>query len=189
MAPAIDAQESRLSALRRQSSQWLASLYASTTSPIRTDFRHREGSTRADIFEDRVKNAMDEETSDDSDETFVYESNPPEPQVRRSRHHSRTPSGASLTSMGAMDRAQGMGLSTVTKTRSMKFANTHATGNYNSADDEGVDFEGGGGTIRGGNAMMNSRGGSMVHHHHTGRPSRSTTGHASILDEEGPFPP
>jgi hypothetical protein len=45
-----------------------------------TNLRTREASTRADVFEDRVKNAMEEATSDDSDETFVYESNPPENQ-------------------------------------------------------------------------------------------------------------
>jgi len=139
------------------------------------------GSTRADIFEDRVKNAMDEETSDDSDETFVYESNPAEPPIRRSRHHSRTPSGASLTSMGGQRdaRHQGQGLLNTTKTRSMKFANA-----YNSADDENME-RGIDGTIRGANQ---SNRGSAVHHHHTGRPSRSTTGHASILDDESPFP-
>nr|POE47903.1 hypothetical protein CFP56_01231 [Quercus suber] len=46
---------------------------------------------QADIFEARVANAVDEANTSDSDETFVYESNPPEP-VQRSRHHSRTPS-------------------------------------------------------------------------------------------------
>ena len=179
---APEQQPSRLQLLRRQSSQWLGYYFsASMTSPIRTDFRTREGSTRADIFEDRVRDAMGEETSDDSDETFVYESNPAEPPIRRSRHHSRTPSGASLTSMGGQRdaRHQGQGLLNTTKTRSMKFANA-----YNSADDENME-RGIDGTIRGTNQ---SNRGSAVHHHHTGRPSRSTTGHTSILDDDSPFP-
>lgn len=175
-------QPSRLQLLRQRSSQWLASYCPpARISPIRTDTRLREGSTRADIFEDRVKNAMDEETSDDSDETFVYESNPAEPAVRRSRHHSRTPSAASLTSMGGQaQRGQGQGLLNTQKTRSMKFANA-----YNSADDDNNMERNIDGTIRGANPSMR---GSAVHHHHTGRPSRSTTGHTSILDDDGPFP-
>ncbi|KIW05694.1 hypothetical protein, variant [Verruconis gallopava] len=137
------------------------------------------GTTRADIFEDRVKNEMDEATSDDSEETFVYESNPAEPPIRRSRHHSRTPSGASLTSMGApRDARQNQGLLSTQKTRSMKFANA-----YNSADDDAVDRPDG--TVRAGTGRG---GGSIVKHHHTGRPSRSTTGHPSILDDDSPFP-
>ena len=50
-----------------------------------------EASSKADIFEARVANAVEDANSSDSDETFVYESNPPE-QQRRPRHHSRTPS-------------------------------------------------------------------------------------------------
>ncbi|KAF2402404.1 hypothetical protein EJ06DRAFT_536860 [Trichodelitschia bisporula] len=146
-------------------------------------------STRADIFEDRVKNAMDAASSDDSDETFVYESNPPEPQPqpRRSRHHSRTPSGASLASMAEQQRAAGpptalrsIGTTleaprAMPKSRSMKFANAYSSG----ADEESID-RGGDGTIR----ASAQRG--TAHHHHLGRPARG--GHPSILDDDGgPF--
>lgn len=105
-------------------------------------------STRAEIFEDRVKNAMDEATSDDSDETFVYESNPPEPAPKRSRIHSRTPSGTSLSSMH--DRSvmrsitnNGDQQRAVPKTRSMKF--TSNASNYGTADE---DIDSRDGTIR-----------------------------------------
>ncbi|KJX93337.1 phospholipid metabolism enzyme regulator like protein [Zymoseptoria brevis] len=60
--------------------------------------------TKADLFEARVANAVEEANSSDSDETFVYESNPaPEPQ-RRQRHHSRTPSVTSSHSMAGEQR-------------------------------------------------------------------------------------
>ncbi|KAF2416529.1 hypothetical protein EJ08DRAFT_673741 [Tothia fuscella] len=138
-------------------------------------------STRADIFEDRVKNAMDEATSDDSDETFVYESNPPEPPVRRSRHHSRTPSGASVTSQQDQrlpHRSIQNALSTP-KTRSMKFANAHSSG----ADEEALERQDG--TIRASNTR---NGTSSIQHHHLSRPNRNGTGHTSILDDDNsPF--
>jgi hypothetical protein len=147
---------------------------------LSTNSQLSKASTRADIFEDRVKNAMDEATSDDSDETFVYESNPPEPPpARRSRHHSRTPSGASAisnTDQRGPIRLNHSALSTQ-KTRSMKFTNA-----YNSGDEESIDR---GGTIR----AVTARGGSSsVHHHHLSRPGRNGTGHASILDDDNsPF--
>lgn len=147
-----------------------------SSSVLSTNSRLSKASTRADIFEDRVKNAMEDATSDDSDETFVYESNPPEPPpARRSRHHSRTPSGASAISntdqRGLLRLNQNM-LSTQ-KTRSMKFTNA-----YNSGDEDSVDR---GGTIR----ASTARGGSSsVHHHHLSRPGRNGTGHTSILDED-----
>ncbi|KAE9981851.1 hypothetical protein BLS_006917 [Venturia inaequalis] len=126
---------------------------------------------------DRVKNAMEDATSDDSDETFVYESNPPEPApARRSRHHSRTPSGASAISNSNIDQRGLLRLNhslSTQKTRSMKFTNA-----YNSGDEESVDR---GGTIR---ASMARGGSSSVHHHHLSRPGRNGNGHTSILDED-----
>lgn len=62
-----------------------------------------KASTKADIFEARVASAVEQENTSDSDETFVYESNPPEP--RRPRHHSRTPSVTSAQS--AVDQRTG----------------------------------------------------------------------------------
>lgn len=63
----------------------------------------RKATSKADLFEQRVANAVDEANTSDSDETFVYESNPPEPQ-RRQRHHSRTPSVTSSHSMADQQR-------------------------------------------------------------------------------------
>lgn len=64
----------------------------------------RKATSKADLFEARVANAVDASANgSDSDETFVYESNPPEP--RRSRHHSRTPSVTSSHSMAGEQRS------------------------------------------------------------------------------------
>lgn len=66
-------------------------------------FSHK-ATSKADLFEARVANAVDASANgSDSDETFVYESNPPEP--RRSRHHSRTPSVTSSHSMAGEQRS------------------------------------------------------------------------------------
>src|SRR5947209_2478352 len=54
-------------------------------------------SSKADIFEAKVASAIDETNSSDSEETFVYESNPAERNTRNA-HHSRTPSVTSLAS-------------------------------------------------------------------------------------------
>lgn len=131
--------------------------------------------------------AMDQASSDDSDETFVYESNPPEPPPHRSRgrHHSRTPSANSMNSVGeqhgnmrsianVLDPRRPM-----PKSRSMKFANA-----YSSGDNE--DNELGEGTVR---ATNSTRGSSSIQHHHLGRQSRKTTNHTSIIDDNNPtFP-
>lgn len=72
-------------------------------SPL-TDRFVRKATSKADLFEARVANAVDASANgSDSDETFVYESNPPEP--RRSRHHSRTPSVTSSHSMAGEQRS------------------------------------------------------------------------------------
>jgi hypothetical protein len=150
-----------------------------------TNLRSREASTRADIFEDRVKNAMDEATSDDSDETFVYESNPPDAQPRRSRHHSRTPSGASVASTAERGVVRSIANAldpqrAVPKTRSMKFASN--TSNYGTGDEE---VEGLNGTVR----ARDRNGTSSIHHHHLGRQNRPAAGQPSILDDDNPLFP
>ena len=91
----------------------------------------RKASSKADIFEARVANAVDEANSSDSDETFVYESNPPEPQRRPARHHSRTPSVTSSHSVAEAQRSGGIrsfgdameDRRVAEKKRSMKFSN------------------------------------------------------------------
>ena len=54
-------------------------------------------STKSELFAIRVAEAVNQANSSDSDETFVYVSNPPESAQRpSSRFHSRTPSATSL---------------------------------------------------------------------------------------------
>lgn len=141
-------------------------------------FRGRLASSKADIFEAKVASAVDEADSSDSAETFVYESNPPEPlSARPHRFHSRTPSTASTLSQidphglkGRLDRDH-----SIVGKKSMKFAN-----NYNSityADDAD-------GTVRG--PHQTARGGGSGHHHHIGKVGRG--GHTSLFDSESPFP-
>ncbi len=111
-----------------------------------------------------MASAVDEANTSDSDETFVYESNPPEPYVPRSaRHHSRTPSATSVASQmdqyGARSKSTTKdGQHSVAGKRSMKFAN------YNS----NLDGEyGGQGTGRGAGRTV-----STPRHHHISRHSR-----------------
>lgn len=130
-----------------------------------------EASSKADIFEQRVANAVNEANSSDSDETFVYESNPPEPQ-HRPRHHSRTPSATSAHSQAETHRgARGYGgvmdTHRVAGKRSMKFSNNP----YNALDSP-TDI--GNGTVR-------------AHPRHFGRLGRAGGSHASLYSEDSPF--
>ena len=132
------------------------------------------GTSKADIFEAKVASAVDEADTSDSDETFVYESNPPE--SRPNRHHSRTPSAASLASQNdplGYRNKHGLrsGSHAVTGKKSMKFTNSA----YNNVDGE-----------QAGDSTRGSRNGSSTpRHHHIGRYSR--TGHPSIMDNDSPF--
>ena len=130
----------------------------------------RKASSKADIFEARVANAVEDANSSDSDETFVYESNPPEPQRRR--HHSRTPSVASQHSAvdgqraGIRNFGDMMDERRVAGKRSMKFSNNP----YNDPDTpEGKD-------------------GSVRSHtpRHFGRFGRGGS-HQSMFDQDSPF--
>ena len=143
--------------------------------------RARIASSKADIFEAKVANAVDEADSSDSEETFVYESNPPEPHSARAhRFHSRTPSASSIIShhdhYGAKGRQEGH--HSVVGKKSMKFSN-----NYNSI---GYSNEGGDGTIRGPSQTGRPPSGNTTHHHHIGRYGRN--GHTSLFDSDSPFP-
>ena len=140
-------------------------------------FRGRIASSKADIFEAKVANAVDEADSSDSEETFVYESNPPEPlSARPHRFHSRTPSTASTLSQldhhgvkGRQDGHHGI----ITK-KSMKFANNYNSMNFGNESE---------GTVRG--PGHTARGSNTPHHHHIGRYGRS--GHTSLFDSDSPF--
>jgi hypothetical protein len=135
-------------------------------------------SSKADIFEAKIASAVDEANSSDSEETFVYESNPPEMNHQQRRHHSRTPSGASMASQldNRLNRAM-MGIDpghTVTTKKSMKFANTYAAG-----PDHSTNSEDGRGTVR--SSMGTNR--TSNHQHGRWRSGGGGNGHSSIFDE------
>ena len=151
------------------------------TSAVLIPFRGRTASSKADIFEAKVASAVDEADSSDSEETFVYESNPPEPHsARAQRFHSRTPSATSTVShhdhYGAKGRQEGH--HSVVGKKSMKFSNNYSSIAYSN--------EGGDGTVRGPSQTGRPASGNTVHHHHIGRYGRG--GHASLFDSDSPFP-
>lgn len=142
--------------------------------------RQRPASSKADIFEAKVASAVDEANSSDSEETFVYESNPPE-QERPRRFHSRTPSATSMASQ--IDARNGLrsmmdsSNHSVAMKKSMKFANS-----YNSAGQEMSTEDDGKGTAR------SNLGRGTAHHHFSRWGRNGGNGHASLFDNESPFP-
>ncbi|KAL3424386.1 hypothetical protein PVAG01_03667 [Phlyctema vagabunda] len=146
--------------------------------------RPRPASSKADIFEAKVASAVDEANSSDSEETFVYESNPPDANDRPRRFHSRTPSATSMASQ--VDQRNGMrsmieGGHSVAMKKSMKFANSYTSNGpeTNAGEDDGK------GTAR----SHAGTGRGTTHHHHIGRWGRNGhNGHPSLFDNESPFP-
>ena len=127
--------------------------------------------SKADLFEAKVASAVDEADTSDSDETFVYESNPPD--SRSHRNHSRTPSVNSVTSQDQYSRNR-HGIrngSALVGKKSMKFSNSA----FNNHLDED-----GNGSSRG-----STRNASTPRHHHISRHNRAP--HTSILDNNSPF--
>ncbi|KAL8783742.1 MAG: hypothetical protein Q9213_004423 [Squamulea squamosa] len=143
-----------------------------------TGGRGRVASSKSDIFEAKVASAVDEANSSDSEETFVYESNPPEPLAARPhRYHSRTPSATSTVSQVDHygSRARPDGHHSIVGKKSMKFANTsyHSTNHPETGE---------AGTVRG----SQSNRGTPSHHRHIGHVGRNG-GHTSLFDNESPF--
>lgn len=163
----------RLSILSRRSS---------TVSAMLT--RPQPASSKADIFEAKVASAVDEANSSDSEETFVYESNPPDVSDRPRRFHSRTPSATSMASQ--VDQRNGAraimdGHHSVAMKKSMKFANS-----YNGPEPAAAAEDDGKATIR---SNMGTGRGTTHHHHIGGRWNRNGgNGHPSLFDNESPFP-
>ncbi|KAI1204685.1 vacuolar segregation subunit 7-domain-containing protein [Annulohypoxylon truncatum] len=144
-------------------------------------------SSKADIFEAKVASAVEEANSSDSDETFVYDSNPPDIGERPRRYHSRTPSATSMASQ--VDRAGMRSLGGMLETgppaipvkKNMKFVNTYTSNGTDGplGDDDGR----GTGRSNVGSARGTSR------HHHPGRWGRNNgNNHTSLFDNESPFP-
>ncbi|KAK3996692.1 vacuolar segregation protein 7 [Cladorrhinum sp. PSN332] len=146
-------------------------------------------SSKADIFEAKVASAVEEANSSDSEETFVYDSNPPDARERPQRFHSRTPSATSMASQ--IDRngmrsihtvMENTGPPTVMK-KSMKFVNTY---NSNGNLEAIIGEDDGRGT---GRSNAGSTRGTARHHHHFGRWGRNGggNGHPSLFAEHSPF--
>lgn len=129
--------------------------------------------SKADLFEARVASAVDEADSSDSDETFVYESNPVD---RPMRHHSRTPSATSLTSQDQFGTRNKHGVRNgshaIAGKKSMKFSSN--TYNNHLDGEPGTDGRG---------SQRNAS--STPRHHHISRHGRPH--HTSILDTDSPF--
>ncbi|KAL9593853.1 MAG: hypothetical protein Q9179_005665, partial [Wetmoreana sp. 5 TL-2023] len=145
---------------------------------VLTGGRGRVASSKSDIFEAKVASAVDEANSSDSEETFVYESNPPEPISARPHrfHHSRTPSAASMASQIEQygTRARQDGHQTLAGKKSMKFANIsyHSISQPNETGETG--------TVRGPSQSIR---GTPRHFGHHGR----NGGHTSLFDNDSPF--
>ncbi|KAH6655584.1 vacuolar segregation subunit 7-domain-containing protein [Truncatella angustata] len=149
----------------------------------------RPASSKADIFEAKVASAVEENNSSDSDETFVYDSNPPDAPDRPRRYHSRTPSATSMVSQA--DRGGLRPIHTMLDSgpvnpaikKSMKFVNTY---NSSGADTLTGDDDGKG---TGGRSNAGSARGTGRHHHHGNRWGRNgSSTHLSLFDNESPFP-
>ncbi|KAH8699509.1 vacuolar segregation subunit 7-domain-containing protein [Ilyonectria robusta] len=147
-------------------------------------------SSKADVFEASIASAVDEANTSDSEETFVYDSNPPDNNDRAGRRfHSRTPSATSMVSQADRQNLrsiygvmEGGGPAHGPK-KTMKFVNTF-TSNGNDSLTPGDEDGKGSGRSAGGSARGTSR-----HHHHIGRWGRQpNNSHPSLFDNESPFP-
>lgn len=141
-------------------------------------------SSKADIFEAKVASAVDEATSSDSEETFVYESNPPESNERPRRFQSRTPSTTSMVSQA--EQRSGIrnildGNQIIVMKKSMKFTNSH----NNPSPDHVIVDETGKGTVR---SSIGAGKGTAIYHHINSRWARHAgNSHPSLFDDESTF--
>ncbi|KAF1734078.1 Vacuolar segregation protein 7 [Beauveria bassiana] len=147
--------------------------------------------SKADNFEAKIASAVDEANTSDSEETFVYDSNPPDGGDRTVRRfHSRTPSATSNASQppdrqnvrsiyGVME---GGGHHGPVPKKSMKFVNT-----FNGSGTESLTPGEEDGKASGRSAGGSGRG-TARHHHHIGRWGRQpNNSHLSIFDNDSPF--
>lgn len=148
-------------------------------SPLSLLTKSRPASSKAEVFEQKVASAVDEADDSDSEETFVYDSNPPD--GPRGRYHSRTPSATSMMSQAERNAMRSIhsvlqetGPPTIVR-KHTKFAAPVVGGDSTTGE------EGGGGTGRS-NAASSRGTGPGRHAHHIGRWVRN--GHTSIIDSE-----
>ncbi len=151
--------------------------------------RYRTASSKADVFEAKVASAVDEADTSDSDETFVYDSNPPDGRDRPQRFHSRTPSATSMvsqvdrTGMRSIHQVLDGPVSGIAVKKNMKFVN-----NFSSGNDSGLGDDEGKGSSRSNNG--GSARGTTRQQNHFARFGRTTPrdAHPSLFDTESPFP-
>ncbi|KLU91220.1 hypothetical protein MAPG_09742 [Magnaporthiopsis poae ATCC 64411] len=158
-------------------------------------------SSKADNFEAKIASAVDEADTSDSDETFVYDSNPPDVRDRpHNRFHSRTPSATSMASQvdrngmrsihGVMDVGYGHALppapGSAIAAKKKKFSNTYNPGL--AAENLGLLIDEDGGSARG-SGSGSGRGATAARHpHHIGLWGRSGNGHTYLFDNDSsPF--
>lgn len=141
-------------------------------------------SSKADIFEAKVACAVDEANSSDSEETFVYESNPPEPNERPRLFHSRTPSTTSTVSQvdpRNLSRAVMDGHQSIVMKKSMKFANSFSSTGLDSMTGDDI----GKGTVR---SNVGTYRCTAQHHRVNSRWGRHAgNSHTSLFDNESTF--
>lgn len=142
-------------------------------------------SSKADIFEAKVASAVDEATSSDSEETFVYESNPPESNERPRRFQSRTPSTTSM--MSQAEQRTGIrnmldGHQIIVMKKSMKFTNSHNIPCTDHVNGE----ETGKGTVR--SSVGIGKGTAKYHHVNSRWGRHAGNSHPSLFDDESNFP-
>ncbi|CAM1500785.1 Fc.00g099470.m01.CDS01 [Cosmosporella sp. VM-42] len=154
--------------------------------------RKPQASSKADIFEAKIASAIDETNTSDSEETFVYDSNPPDNNDRTQRRfHSRTPSATSMVSQADRQNLrsiygvlEGPGGPAHGPKKGMKFVptfNSNGNDSLTPGDEEG---KGSGRSVAGGSGR-----GTVRQHHHIGRWGRQPgNGHPSLFDNESPFP-
>ncbi|POS87940.1 hypothetical protein EPUL_000692 [Erysiphe pulchra] len=141
-------------------------------------------SSKADIFEAKVASAVDEATSSDSEETFVYESNPPESNERPRRFQSRTPSTTSMVSQA--EQRNGIrnildGHQIIVMKKSMKFTNSHNNPSIDHVNGE----ETGKGTVR--SSVGTGKGTAKYHHVNSRWGRHAGNSHPSLFDDESTF--
>jgi len=158
--------------------------------------RQRLVSSKADIFEAKVASAVEEANSSDSEETFVYDSNPPDGRERPLRFHSRTPSATSMASQydrgmrsihAVMMESDGPPPMLVKK--SMKFSSN----SNNLNNDLGIMSDDG--RVPGRSNVGSARGTPRHHNQHFNRWARNGgygatsagNGHPSVFAEHSPF--
>ncbi|TLD05901.1 uncharacterized protein PgNI_08078 [Pyricularia grisea] len=165
-------------------------------------------SSKADNFEAKIASAVDEADTSDSEETFVYDSNPPDARDRPHSHrfHSRTPSAASMVSQLAADRngmrsihsvMEGHAPAASLALKKKKFSNSYSTSSNNAGSGPTADgspmlhANEDDGHARGGSSNQGSARGTAHRqpHHHFGVWGRNAggNGHTYLFDNESPF--